>query len=59
MQYCNIEGVHWIDGDLPGNDPPNGIPSLIVAASDKMKSRGRQHHACLEKDQSMHMFALP
>ena len=32
---------------------------LLVAVSDKMKSKGRQPSVCQDKDQSVHMFALP
>ena len=45
--YCNIEGVHWI------ND------NMIMAVSDKMKSKGKQDFRCFEKDQSVHVFVLP
>mmetsp|Transcript_22156 Transcript_22156/g.63195 ORF Transcript_22156/g.63195 Transcript_22156/m.63195 type:complete len:427 (-) Transcript_22156:181-1461(-) len=47
VEYCNIEGVDFI------ND------RLLVAVSDKMKSRGRQDFRCLQKDQSLHVFAIP
>jgi len=43
--YCNIEGIHWLN------------EHLLVATSDKMKSK--QPHQCFEKDQSVHIFALP
>lgn len=33
--------------------------NLLVAVSDKMKSGGRQHYRCLQKDQSIHTFVLP
>merc|ERR1711924_86591 len=33
--YCNVEGIHWVEG---GGE---GTPQVLVAASDKMKSRGR------------------
>ena len=45
--YCNIEGVHWISDDM------------IMAVSDKMKSKGKQDYRCFEKDQSVHVFVLP
>lgn len=45
--YCNIEGISFVD------------EHILVAVSDKMKSGGRQHFACLEKDQSIHTFVLP
>jgi hypothetical protein len=47
VQYCNVEGIEFM------ND------RLIVGASDSMKGNGRQPYMCLEKDQSMHVFALP
>lgn len=45
--YCNVEGVHWL------ND------NMIMAVSDKMKSKGKQDFRCFEKDQSVHVFVLP
>ena len=45
--YCNIEGIHWIDD------------GTLMAASDKMKSKGKQDFRCMEKDQSVHVFVLP
>ena len=45
--YCNIEGIHWINDDV------------VVAVSDKMKGRGKQDFRCFDKDQSVHVFALP
>jgi hypothetical protein len=45
--YCNIEGVHWINDDM------------IMAVSDKMKGKGKQHFRCFDKDQSVHVFLLP
>jgi len=45
--YCNIEGVHWLN------------PDMIIAVSDKMKSRGKQDYRCFDKDQSVHVFVLP
>jgi hypothetical protein len=47
VQYCNVEGIEFM------ND------RLLVASSDSMKGGGRQPYMCLEKDQSMHVFALP
>lgn len=47
VQYCNVEGIEFI------ND------RMIVASSDSMKGGGRQPFMCLDKDQSMHVFALP
>ena len=52
-QYCNIEGIQWLEGGGPGT------PQILVAVSDKMKSKGRQAHTCLDKDQSFHLFAIP
>mmetsp|Transcript_7303 Transcript_7303/g.10680 ORF Transcript_7303/g.10680 Transcript_7303/m.10680 type:complete len:421 (-) Transcript_7303:60-1322(-) len=45
--YCNIEGIYWMNSEM------------LMAVSDKMKSRGRQDFRCLEKDQSIHTFVLP
>ena len=45
--YCNIEGIHWVNDDV------------VVAVSDKMKGRGKQDFRCFDKDQSVHVFALP
>ena len=36
-----------------------GVPQMLVAVSDKMKSKGRQAAVCQEKDQSVHLFTLP
>jgi hypothetical protein len=47
VQYCNVEGIEFMN------------ERLIVASSDSMKGKGRQPFMCLEKDQSMHVFALP
>ena len=47
VQYCNIEGVNWI-GD-----------NMIVAASDKAKSKGKQPPQCNHKDQMVHTFMVP
>ena len=58
LQYCNIEGIHWVSGQKESNG--EGLsPQMLVAVSDKMKSKGRQAASCFEKDQSMHLFALP
>ena len=54
MQYCNIEGIHWVTHG-GGEDRPQ----MLVAVSDKMKSKGRQPAACHDKDQSVHLFQLP
>ena len=35
------------------------MPGTLVAVSDKMKSKGRQPAVCHDKDQSVHLFALP
>jgi hypothetical protein len=48
--FCNIEGVHWMNP--PHND-------MIMAVSDKMKSKGKQSFTCFEHDQSVHVFVLP
>jgi hypothetical protein len=48
--FCNIEGVHWLNP--PHND-------MIMAVSDKMKSKGKQSFTCFEHDQSVHVFMLP
>jgi len=45
--YCNIEGIHWVDDNM------------LLAVSDKMKSKGKQDFRCFEKDQSVHAFVLP
>mmetsp|Transcript_1470 Transcript_1470/g.1983 ORF Transcript_1470/g.1983 Transcript_1470/m.1983 type:complete len:137 (+) Transcript_1470:1016-1426(+) len=45
--YCNVEGIHWMNSEM------------LLAVSDKMKSRGRQDFRCLDKDQSIHAFVLP
>lgn len=47
MIYCNIEGIHWIGEDQ------------LVAVSDKMKNKGKQDFRCFDKDQSIHVFAMP
>lgn len=58
VQYCNIEGIHWVSGSQDSN--AEGLnPQMLVAVSDKMKSKGRQPASCFEKDQSVHLFALP
>jgi hypothetical protein len=53
LQYCNIEGIHWVEGGGPGT------PQVLVGVSDKMKSKGKQSFTCGPKDQSVHLFALP
>ena len=58
VQYCNIEGVHWVSGGKV-DDGSTGAPQTLVAVSDKMKSKGRQPATCQEKDQSVHLFQLP
>ncbi|KAL7534817.1 hypothetical protein ACHAWF_004961 [Thalassiosira exigua] len=45
--YCNIEGIHFINDEM------------LMAVSDKMKSKGRQDFRCHEKDQSIHAFVIP
>lgn len=60
IQYCNIEGIHWVESSLEGDDDTSGdIPRVIAAVSDKMKSKGKQPFTCSTKDQSMHLFAIP
>ena len=55
VQYCNIEGIHWVSGgELDGSSP-----QTLVAVSDKMKAKGRQPATCQDKDQSVHLFQLP
>ena len=54
VQYCNIEGVHWVSGQ-----DSDKAPQMLVAVSDKMKSKGRQASTCFDKDQSVHLFTLP
>lgn len=53
--YCNVEGIHWISEAAEGGK----MPGTLVAVSDKMKSKGRQPAACHDKDQSVHLFAMP
>ena len=53
VQYCNIEGIHWV------STAEGKTPQMLVAVSDKMKSKGRQPATCFEKDQSVHLFTLP
>jgi len=55
VQYCNIEGIHWVYG----NDLAEDTPQMLVAVSDKMKSKGKQPAVCQDKDQSTHLFTLP
>lgn len=47
IKYCNIEGVTFLD------------EKTIVAVSDSMKSGGKQHFRCREKDESVAIFQLP
>lgn len=47
VQYCNVEGVDFL------ND------HMIVTASDKMKSKGRQDFRCKAHDQSIAVFVIP
>ena len=54
VQYCNIEGIHWVSGDKNAD-----TPQMLVGVSDKMKSGGRQAASCQDKDQSVHLFTLP
>jgi hypothetical protein len=53
--YCNVEGIHWVSQGAHGS----AAPGTLVAVSDKMKSKGRQAAVCHDKDQSVHLFALP
>jgi len=43
--YCSVDGLDWVDDNT------------LVACSDGMKDGGG--HRCSEKDQSIHVFALP
>jgi len=45
--YCNVEGIHWINDEM------------LMAVSDKMKSKGKQDFRCFDKDQSVHVFVVP
>jgi hypothetical protein len=47
VQYCNVEGIEFLSD------------RLLIGGSDSMKGGARQPFTCLEKDQSMHVFALP
>lgn len=47
IKYCNVEGLLF------------DSPRRLVAVSDAMKSGGRQHFRCSDKDQSVHIFQLP
>ena len=58
VQYCNVEGIHWVSGVKAGEEEKDP-PQLLVAVSDKMKSKGRQPSVCQDKDQSVHLFTLP
>lgn len=46
-QYCNVEGIHFMNDDM------------LMAVSDKMKSKGKQDFRCHDKDQSIHAFVIP
>lgn len=71
VQYCNIEGVAWVEGggggddddggggDDDGDGSAGGAPQVLVAVSDKMKGKGKQAASCFEKDESYHLFAIP
>ena len=70
VQYCNVEGVYWVEGgtcasgdgddqDSQDDDAEEEPPQVLVAVSDKMKGHGKQPYTCLEKDQSFHLFAIP
>jgi hypothetical protein len=47
LLFCNIEGVSWIN------------EMTILTVSDRMKGNGKQNERCAEKDQSVHLFAIP
>lgn len=47
--YCNIEGIHF----MKDND------NMLIAVSDQTKKDGAQDYRCVEKDQSIHFFAMP
>jgi hypothetical protein len=49
MVYCNVEGVSWVDEEA----------GTLVAATDAMKSHGRQPPQCQMKDQSMLYLQIP
>lgn len=55
VQYCNIEGIEWVDDGGADDDAPR----TLVGVSDKMKGKGKQPFTCLDKDQSFHLFQLP
>mmetsp|Transcript_34838 Transcript_34838/g.107001 ORF Transcript_34838/g.107001 Transcript_34838/m.107001 type:complete len:424 (-) Transcript_34838:76-1347(-) len=55
VQYCNVEGIAWVEDGGDESDAPR----VLVGVSDKMKSKGKQAFTCLEKDQSFHLFQLP
>lgn len=44
---CNVEGITWVG------------QNVLVAVSDKMKSRGAQSFVCAQADQSFQQFVLP
>ena len=44
---CNVEGIHFMNDEM------------LMAVSDKMKSKGRQDFRCASKDQSIHAFVIP
>lgn len=46
IKYCNIEGIAFIG------------EKSVLAVSDSMKSRGKQHFRCREKDESIALFQL-
>jgi len=59
VQYCNVEGVYWVEGGSAGATDDSDSPQVLVAVSDKMKGHGKQAYTCLDKDQSFHLFAIP
>ena len=46
-KYCNVEGIHFLNDEM------------LIAVSDKMKSKGKQDFRCMEMDQSVHVFVMP
>ena len=47
IRYGNIEGVGWL------------TPSSIVTVSDRRKKKDQPDDRLSEKDQSVHIFAIP
>jgi len=66
VQYCNVEGLAWVQNDADAADDQTDdgaykarAPQVLAAVSDQMKGHGKQPNACLVKDQSFHLFAIP